>query len=92
MRNPQLLFGFAGFRSRQRSACSLASVPPSMPFTPMSMIQRNYSTNGRDWQYQRDLRYSYQGCATRSSTLGSRSQRGSGSAWPSPRSILVPSS
>ncbi len=34
MRNPHLLFGFAGFRRRQRSACNLTSVSPSRPIHP----------------------------------------------------------
>lgn len=45
MRNPQLLFFSPVLGDGKRSACSLALVSPSKPFTPMSMNHPYYTTS-----------------------------------------------
>ena len=50
MRNPQLLFGSPVLGDSERSACSLALVAPSRPFTPMSMNRADYTESAGDWQ------------------------------------------
>ena len=43
MRNPQLLFFSPVLGDGERSACSLALLSPSKPFTPISMIRSYYT-------------------------------------------------